>query len=59
MPGYFPSALGAATNVRIGEPESGMSSCCVVTIIFFEASFWIGCECADQLNPNRSFLNVE
>jgi hypothetical protein len=51
--------LGAATNVRIGEPESGMSSCCVVTIIFFEASFWIGCECADQLNPNRSFLNVE
>src|SRR5215468_10193298 len=33
IPGYRPSALGAATKVRIGEPGIGTSAYSVVTII--------------------------
>lgn len=33
MPGYWPSALGLATKVRIGEPGIEMSAYSVVTII--------------------------
>src|SRR6267154_6450233 len=33
MPGYWPSVLGAATKVRIGEPGIEMSVYSVVTII--------------------------
>jgi hypothetical protein len=33
MPGNFPSALGAATNVRIGLPARGISTNSVVTIM--------------------------
>src|SRR5260370_19000334 len=37
MPGYWPSALGAATKVRIGEPGSAMSAYSVVTTIYLFA----------------------
>src|SRR6266404_8458176 len=40
MPGYWPSALGAATKVRIGEPGSAMSAYSVVTTICLCAKFW-------------------
>jgi len=33
MPGYRPSALGAATKVRMGEPGIEISAYSVVTII--------------------------
>ena len=33
MPGYSPSVLGAATKVRIGEPDNGISTYSVVMII--------------------------
>ena len=33
MPGYLPSSFGAATKVRMAEPESGMSAYSEVTIM--------------------------
>src|SRR5579863_4040962 len=33
MPGYRPSPAGAATNIRMGVPSTGMSTYSVVTII--------------------------
>src|SRR3981189_890627 len=40
MPGYSPSALGAATKVRIGEPARGMSVYAVLTIMLVSVAFW-------------------
>src|ERR1700704_4179059 len=40
MPGDWPSALGAATKVRIGEPVRGMSVYAVLTIMLVSVAFW-------------------
>jgi hypothetical protein len=40
MPGYRPSALGAATKVRIGEPGIEISAYSVVTIIGCWRNVW-------------------
>ena len=52
IPGYRPSALGAATKVRIGDPGMEISAYSVVTIIVVGES---GEEaCASQLLVNPS-----
>jgi hypothetical protein len=45
MPGYFPGAFGAATNIRMGAPPAAMLTYSVVTII--------GCMIR-QTGPNQS-----
>ena len=58
MPGYRPSALGAATKVRIGEPGIGTSAYSVVTIIVVGGKS--GEEaCASQLvSPPSAFSSL-
>src|SRR6266404_5976586 len=62
MPGYCPSALGAATKVRIGEPGRAMSAYSVVTTIcLFVGNFGRGARagqllCSTAIAPLPSHL---
>jgi hypothetical protein len=57
MPGYWPSALGAATKVRIGEPGRGMSAYSVVTTICLFAGNSGGEARTSQLLFNSTWLS--
>lgn len=56
MPGYCPSALGAATKVRIVKPWRGMSAYSVVTTICVSAG--ILAEGRDTVNPMLTLEEV-
>src|ERR1700745_300611 len=60
MPGYWPSAFGAATKVRIGEPGRAMSTYSVLTIICLFARNSDGGSRASQLpdyRPPQEYLD--
>src|SRR5258707_11793036 len=60
MPGYWPSALGAATTVRIGEPGRAMSAYSVVTTIcLFVGNFGRGARAGQLLNLRDGLLLIE